>query len=141
MKHTLLTTTAFASISAMTQVHAQAAITCPTLQFVGLKSSGGELMIAAYNSAETFFKKPVWSQTIKVSDETMMVPVCNLNASEIAVTAFQDMNGNGKLDSNPMGIPIEPYGASGKPALFSAPTWNDAKVTFSTATQPIVIKF
>lgn len=141
MKHVLLITALFASISAMTQAHAQTAIACPTLQFVGLKSGGGELMIAAYGSAETFFKKPAWSQTIKVDKETMTVPVCNLDAAEVAVTAFQDMNSNGKLDSNPMGIPSEPYASSGKPAMFSAPTWNDTKVAFATATQPIVIKF
>lgn len=59
---------------------------------------------------------------IKVDKETMSVPVCNVESAEISVTAFQDMNGNGKLDSNPMGIPSEPFAASGKPAMFSAPT-------------------
>lgn len=141
MKHALLTTALFASISAVTQAHAQTAIACPTLQFVGLKAGEGVLMVAAYGSAETFFKKPAWSQAIKVDKDTMTVPVCNFEAAEIAVTAFQDMNGNGKLDSNPMGIPSEPYASSGKPAMFSAPTWNDTKVAFASATQPIVIKF
>lgn len=145
MNRVLLTTALFASLSAITQAQpvstAQTASACPTLQFVGLKSGEGTLLIAVYGSAESFFKKPIWSQMIKVSNETMMVPVCNLDAAEIAVTAFQDMNGNAKLDSNPMGIPSEPYAASGKPALFSAPTWSDAKVAFSTATQPIVIRF
>ena len=95
----------------------------------------------AGGSAETFFKKPAWSQAIKVDKDTMTVPVCNFEAAEVAVTAFQDMNGNGKLDSNPMGIPSEPYASSGKPAMFSAPTWTDTKVAFAGTTQPIVIKF
>ncbi len=141
MKHILLTTALFASIAALTQAHAQTAMACPALQFVGLKAGEGTLMIAAYGSAETFFKKPSWSQAIKVDKETMTVPLCNLDAAEIAVTAFQDMNGNGKLDSNPMGIPSKPYAASGKPAMFSAPTWNDTKVAFAGSTQAIIIKF
>ncbi len=142
MKYPLLVTLVAGSMIALS--HAQVALgtaSCPTLQFIGLKSGEGTLMIAAYSSADTFFKKPVWMNTIKVDGETMTVPVCNVDASEIAITAFQDMNGNGKLDSNPLGIPSEPYGASGKPAMFSAPTWSDTKVSFAGVTQSIVIKF
>jgi uncharacterized protein (DUF2141 family) len=114
---------------------------CPTLAVTGLKPGDGVLMIAVYASADTFFKKPAWTTAQKVSGATMQIPVCNLNEDEIAVTAFQDMNGNQKLDSNPIGIPTEPYAASGKPPMFSAPTWNDAKVPFKGATAPIPVKF
>lgn len=145
MNRVLITSALFAVMSSLTCAQtapaAQATSGCPTLQFVGLKSGEGTLMIAAYGSAETFFKQPVWRKEVKVDLETISVQVCNLDAAEIAITAFQDMNGNGKLDSNPMGIPTEPYAASGKPATFSAPTWNDTKVAFAAATQPIVIKF
>jgi uncharacterized protein (DUF2141 family) len=142
MKYALIATGLVALIAALS--HAQstpATSSCPTLQITGLKSGESTLMIAAYGSADTFFKKPVWMNAIKVDGETMTVPVCNVDVSEIAITAFQDMNSNGKLDSNPLGIPSEPYGASGKPAMFSAPTWNDTKVSFVGVTQPIVIKF
>ncbi len=115
-------------------------VECPTMDFVGLKSGEGRLMIAAYNSAESFFKAPVWSLTVKVVGDTMRIPLCNVDAAEVAITAYQDLNGNNKMDSNPMGIPTEPYGASGKPATFGPPTWNDTKVAL-TAASPIVIKF
>jgi uncharacterized protein (DUF2141 family) len=142
MKYAVLAALFASSMTALSHAQfAPATASCPTLQFTGLKSGEGTLMIAAYGSADTFFKKPVWMNTIKVDGETMTVPMCNVDASEIAVTAFQDLNGNGKMDSNPMGIPNEPYGASGKPAMFSAPTWNDTKVSFAGVTQPIVIKF
>jgi uncharacterized protein (DUF2141 family) len=114
---------------------------CPTLAVTGLKPGVGVLMVAAYVSADTFIKKPAWMTAQKVSGSAMQIPVCNLNEDEIAVTAFQDMNGNQKLDSNPIGIPTEPYAASGKPAMFGAPTWSDTKVTFKGATAPIAVKF
>jgi uncharacterized protein (DUF2141 family) len=107
----------------------------------GLKAGEGVLMIAVYSSADTFFKKPAWVSGQKVSAATMQVPVCNLDAQEIAVMAFVDMNGNEKLDSNPLGIPTEPYAASGKPPMFSAPSWNDVKVSFKNVTTPIPVKF
>ncbi len=142
MKYPLLVTLVAGLMAALSHAQvAPGAASCPTLQFTGLKSGEGTLMIAAYSSADTFFKKPVWMNTVKVDGETMTVLVCNVDASEIAITAFQDMNGNGKLDSNPLGIPSEPYGASGKPAMFSAPTWSDTKVLFAGATLSIVIKF
>ena len=126
MNRALLTVALIATLSAFTHAEpvptTQATNACPTLQFVGLKRGDGALLIAVYVSADSFFKKPVWSKMIKVDKETMSVPVCNVESAEISVTAFQDMNGNGKLDSNPMGIPSEPFAASGKPAMFSAPT-------------------
>jgi uncharacterized protein (DUF2141 family) len=143
MKHVLIASLVATSLTGLSPAltHAQTTPVCPTLEFTGLKGGEGTLMIAVYGSAETFFKKPVWMNAIKVNKETMSVPICNLEAAEIAITAFQDMNGNGKMDSNPMGIPTEPYGASGKPAMFSAPTWNDTRVQIAGATQAIVVKF
>jgi uncharacterized protein (DUF2141 family) len=153
MKYELFAVATAAIVAAMSShVHAQSeptataaqsksTSTCATLQFTGLKTGEGLLMIAAYGSAETYLKKPVWVNAVKVDKETMNVPVCDVAAAEIAVTAFQDVNGNGKLDSNPMGIPSEPYGASGTPAMFSAPTWNDTKVLIAGSTSPIVVKF
>lgn len=145
MKRTVLATALFTSLSALSHAQnvppAQATAACQMLHIVGLKSGEGTLMVAAYGSAEAFFKRPVWIYAIKVDKASMTVPICNVDATEIAITAFQDMNGNGKLDSNPLGIPSEPYGASGKPAPFGAPNWNDTKVSFAGATQPIVIQF
>jgi uncharacterized protein (DUF2141 family) len=118
-----------------------AAAHCPTLNVSGLKPDEGVLMIAIYTSNESFFKQPAWVTAQKVSGVAMQIPVCNLDADEIAVTAFQDLNGNKKLDTNLIGIPNEPYAASGAPPIFSAPKWVDAKVAYKSATAPIAVKF
>ncbi len=121
--------------------NAQSPSACPTLNVTGLKADEGVLMIAVYAKSEEFFKKPAWMTAQKVSTTSMQIPVCNLDVEEIAITAFQDMNGNEKLDMNPIGIPTEPYAASGTPAMFGAPTWKDTKVAYKGATSPIAIKF
>jgi uncharacterized protein (DUF2141 family) len=120
---------------------AQTTSACPTLNVTGLKADEGVLMIAVYTKSEEFFKKAAWMTAQKVSSTSMQIPVCNLDAEEIAITAFQDMNGNQKLDMNPIGIPTEPYAASGTPAMFGAPTWKDTKVAYKAATAPIAVKF
>jgi uncharacterized protein (DUF2141 family) len=114
---------------------------CPALSFSGLTPDSGTLMVAVYASADTFLKKPVWATAKKVSTATMQLPVCGVEASEIAVVVFQDMNDNQKLDTNPIGIPTEPYSASGTPSMFGRPTWNDTKVAFGKSAGLIAIKF
>ncbi len=151
MKHVLIATVTVTALLSIVNslAHAQNApaapasdpSNCSTLQFTGLKGGEGSLMIAVYGSAETYLKNPVWVKSVKVEQDAMTVPLCGVKSAEIAITAFQDLNGNGKLDSNPMGIPSEPYGASGKPAMFSAPTWADTKVPLVDNTSPIVVKF
>ncbi len=120
---------------------AQSTSACPALNVTGLKANEGVLMIAVYSKSEEFLKKAAWMTAQKVSSAAMQIPVCNLDADEIAITAFQDMNGNQKLDTNPIGIPTEPYAASGTPSMFGAPTWNDTKVFLKGATVAIAIKF
>jgi uncharacterized protein (DUF2141 family) len=114
---------------------------CPTLDVSGLKPNEGMLMVAAHTSAEAFFKRPAWTTMQKVSGSTVQIPVCGLNADEFAVTAVQDLNGNQKLDTNPVGVPTEPYAASGTPSMFGAPTWKDTKVAYTGASGLIPIKF
>ncbi|AWN43888.1 DUF2141 domain-containing protein [Methylobacterium durans] len=38
-----------------------------------------------------------------------------------ALAAFQDMNGNGRLDRTPLGLPLEPYGFSGEGGRIARP--------------------
>lgn len=142
MKHAICRGIAIGAAVLSLAAGAQSAkpIECATMEFVGLKSGEGNLMVAVYNSAESFFKSPVWSLAVKVVGGSMRIPLCNVEAAEVAVTAFQDLNGNSKMDANPMGIPTEPYGASGKPAMFGPPTWNDTKVAL-TPVSSILIKF
>ena len=137
-RHVIAIATAAVSLAAGAQ--SAKPVECPTMEFVGLKSGEGRLLVAAYSSADSFLKAPVWSLMVKVEGDAMRIPLCNVNAAEVAVTAFQDLNGNNKMDANPMGIPTEPYGASGKPLMFGPPTWSDTKVVLTTAS-PILIKF
>jgi uncharacterized protein (DUF2141 family) len=109
---------------------AQTSSICTTIKVEGLTPATGFLYLSAYDSAANYFKKPIWRTRVKVTEATESVQVCGLQADEIAIMGYQDLNDNGKLDSNPLGIPNEPYGSSGTPAMFSAPTWESAKVKF-----------
>ena len=140
-----LTTAALAFTAAATFAQTPAPVTAPNcaeIEVTGLQADTGTLNLASYDSGDSYFKKPVWAERVKVVGATMRIPVCNLAAGEIAVVGYQDLNDNKKMDKNPLGIPAEPYGASGMPPAFSAPPWDTTKVTWPPVADAVVkVKF
>jgi uncharacterized protein (DUF2141 family) len=106
--------------------------TCIPVEVQNLRPEKGTLMVAAYASAEDFQKKPLSALQTRAGAATMNVSLCLPGAGPavktVALTLYQDLNDNGKLDANLLGIPSEPWGASGKPPGFGAPTWDTAQV-------------
>jgi uncharacterized protein (DUF2141 family) len=56
-----------------------------------------------------------------------------------AVVAFQDENGNGKVDRNFLGIPTEKIGFSNNPSLWGAPRFSDSKFVLGGTAQRFAI--
>jgi uncharacterized protein (DUF2141 family) len=134
---TAVTFLAVVSALVMSTVPARAA-TCVTLEVQNVRPEQGMLMIAAYADAASFNKTPIVATQTKPGAETMTFPLCGLSGDTAAFTLYQDLNGNGQLDRNVLGMPSEPWGASGKPAAMSAPTWETTAVPLDGTT--IVVK-
>lgn len=104
------------------------------IDITDVKSNTGNLMIALYDSAETFLKKPV--KGIKVAAKTTQtsVQVSDLPAGDYAIVVFHDVNENGKLDRNPAGMPTEDY-AFGNNAFgtMGPPSFLEAKISLPAA--------
>ncbi len=111
---------------------------CVQVEVQNVRPEQGMLMIAAYADAGSFNKAPVVATQMRAGAATMSFPLCGLAGGSVALTLFQDLNGNGKLDANAFGIPSEPWGASGKPAAMAAPTWDSTSVPLDGTT--IVVK-
>ena len=130
---------ALAAFGAATFVAAPArAETCVQVEVQNVRPEQGMLMIAAYADAASFNKAPVVAAQMKAGAATMTFPLCGVSGASLALTLYQDLNGNGKLDANLLGIPSEPWGASGKPAAMSAPTWEATSVPLDGT--PIVVR-
>jgi uncharacterized protein (DUF2141 family) len=128
-------TAALALVSFTTLAHAEPG--CARVEVQNLRVGQGPLMVAAYTDASSFRKTAASQQKVEVIADTMTIQVCGLSGNAVALTLFQDLNSNGKLDSNPFGMPNEPWGASGKPAPMG-PSWDSAQVALDTET--IVVK-
>lgn len=100
----------------------------------------GMLLAGAYDSPETWLgATAVVSRDVPVAGNVRNGTVAfdmALPPGTYALSAFQDINGNRRLDTNFMGIPTEASGSSNDaPAKWSAPKFKDA--VFTVGDKPV----
>jgi uncharacterized protein (DUF2141 family) len=102
-------------------------------------SGSGELMVAVFNDAGQWLKKPVRAARQPLQDGPLSLQLADLPDGDYAVSLFIDRNANGKLDSNAMGIPTEPYAFSNDAAgNFGPPPFDKAKFTVQGDTRAVI---
>lgn len=138
---TATATAAFALILGATVAHAEPSSDTVTLTFE-TGASTGTVMISLYNAEAAYAGgAPVASTAIPASGPVVAV-FENLPAGDYAVKAFHDVNGNGRMDTNPFGMPVEPYAFSNNARGNMGPaSWDSAHFAVAGATaQTIEIK-
>lgn len=68
----------------------------------------GKVYLRLKNEQNTTVKESI----IPVENKRATIRYTDLTPGNYSVEAFHDQNNNGKLDTNPFGIPREPYGFS-----------------------------
>ena len=97
----------------------------------GVEELKGSMFIAVFDDSASFpeFGKQYREMVLPVSSLKLSHTFKNLPNHTYAVAVFHDINDNGILDKNALGIPLEPYGFSRNArARFSAPPFEDAKI-------------
>lgn len=107
-----------------------------TLEVEGLDTSrlaGASLLVAVFTEPASWLRQPQSAHRFSLeaaASGKLTVVLKDLPEGPLALSLFQDANGNGRLDMNPMGMPIEPYGFSNNAAgSFGPPTFEQARVT------------
>lgn len=77
-----------------------------------VKSAEGSIMVALFDSADTFLKRPAKVARVPASAGTVNVLIEDVPEGEFGFSLFHDANGNGKMDRNLVGIPTEDYAFS-----------------------------
>jgi uncharacterized protein (DUF2141 family) len=99
-----------------------------------IKSADGQLMIALFDSADTFLNKPARAVNAPAASGSTTVVLKDLPAGDYAIALYHDANGNGKLDRNAAGMPTEDYAFSNNAlGQRSAPTFDQARVALPAA--------
>lgn len=81
----------------------------------------------SYREKETDFGENAAADSTTVNVKFEQVPT-----GKVLALLFHDLNGNGKLDTNFIGIPKEPYASSiRRRGRFGPPSWEDGAVLLS----------
>ncbi|MBK8705560.1 MAG: DUF2141 domain-containing protein [Saprospiraceae bacterium] len=96
----------------------------------------GNIHVAVFQNEKAFSKKSggVFEKVLSYSGGAKYgLEVPALAYGRYSVAVFQDLNGNGRLDANTLGVPTEPYGFSNNPKVkWSAPTFDETAVSLKS---------
>lgn len=84
-----------------------------TVTVHGVRSAQGKVMVALYADAQTY-RKEIRRDGLELATRPGDVRGCftNLPPGRYGIAVYHDENGNGKLDYNLFGVPVEGYGFS-----------------------------
>jgi uncharacterized protein (DUF2141 family) len=85
-----------------------------TVRITNIPGAKGQLLVGVYDSASSFTARPL-PQSPKIpvgSTSPVTARISGLKPGVYAVAVVQDLNGNGVLDRNALGMPREPLGFS-----------------------------
>ena len=99
----------FLSISTGCALFAQHTL---TVEITGIKKIKGNLMLALFDSEESYVSNKYTGKIVKVKGNSAMIVIEGLKEGKYAISVFQDENENGKMDTRLFGIPKEKYGFS-----------------------------
>lgn len=92
-------------------------------------TAGGKVYVAVYDN-DANFKEDVFVSNavakLAAADDRTELDLQVPTEGRYVVAAFQDLNGNGELDRNFLGVPTEPYGFSKvPPSKWRAPSFGE----------------
>lgn len=135
MKFLLRTATAVLVLSSTSTLsHAQEAARLEIAVDTGAQT--GAVMIALYDSEASYAQgAPLRAVRLDIVGGERQAVVEGLPAGTYGIKAFHDVNGNGKMDTNPFGMPVEPYAFSNNAVGNMGPAgWDRARFTVSGTT-------
>lgn len=113
-----------------------------TVTVTDIRSAKGSLGLSVVDSAAAWGgqAKAVKRQMQPVQGTEIVFRFTDLPPGDYAVSVMHDENGNGKLDSNFMGMPTEGYGFSNNPKVLRKPTFEEARFQLGAKGDAITIR-
>lgn len=94
----------------------------------------GELYIAIYDNEDSYMdiEKTAFKKIVPINATSQTIVFDGIPDGVYAISVFQDLNGNGELDTSGLGFPREPYGFSNDArGRFGPPKFKNTKIDFS----------
>lgn len=111
-----------------------------TIRVDDVKAAHGQIMVALYDSADGFLKRSIKAAAAPATAGSTTVVIDDVPAGEYGIALYHDANGNGKMDSNPMGMPAEDFAFSNNTrGNMGPPSFADAKFTVPQAGAAVTV--
>ncbi|NBY26807.1 MAG: DUF2141 domain-containing protein [Betaproteobacteria bacterium] len=116
-----------------------------TVVVSNITSNAGNVMVGPFDSAAAFPKTVTQgvlaAATGRDATGRMTLVLRDLTPGTYAVSAYHDLDANGQLNNNMMGLPVEPYGfANNARGSFGPPSFQAASVALPTQGLAIELK-
>ncbi len=111
------------------------------LEIANVRPNGGVIKVAVFTSPEQFLNPTAAAQAFELPPSAQRV-TASLTLSDVcAIAVFQDMDGNGRLTTNRLGIPSEPCGFSNNVVIKRGPpSFADAAVQPGSPGSPKAVR-
>lgn len=134
----------FATAALALSIAAAPAASAETLNIdvTNIKSATGKVFVALFDAGGFAGNTSLQGTQVDVTGDTVRVSFDGVAPGIYGIKLYHDVNGNGKLDRNLIGMPSEPYGFSNDaPARMGPPRWSDAAFehTGAAAVQTITL--
>jgi len=112
-----------------------------SVDIIGLKSTEGQVRVALFDSEQAFLHKPFKAGIVAIEQSRGHWQVNGLPPGSYALAVYHDRNSNGKLDSNLLGIPLEPCGFSNNArGVLGPPSFGDARFQVAGPSTRIAVR-
>lgn len=100
-----------------------------SLTVSGISRDGGYIMVGVFNSEDGWdSNSAVTGGRIEVTGDQVTIDFPGLEPGSYGLKLYHDVDGNGALDTNMMGIPTEPFAFSNNAmGRFGPASWDDAQ--------------
>jgi len=103
-----------------------------TVNIEGIQAAKGTIMLGLFDEATYNGDGAVDGASLNVEGDAVTAVFEGLEPGEYAVRLYHDVNGDGEMNTNPFGMPTEPYAFSNNAkGRFGPATWDAAKFTVS----------
>ena len=130
-----------ALIAALLTVASAAHAADVTLTIHNVNGDGGEIRAAICDKANFLTYNCPFRQRADTHEGDVVIVFKNVQAGDWAAIAYHDVNLNGKLDENFLGIPTEQFGFSNNPGYNHKPDFSEAQFSTGLESSAISIDF
>ena len=103
-----------------------------TVNVEGIAQAQGSIMLGLFDEATYNGDGAVNGANLKVDGDSVSVTFEGLEPGEYAVRLYHDLNDDGEMNTNPFGMPTEPFAFSNDAkGRFGPAKWDAAKFTLS----------